>query len=144
MADDREYLVRRWFEEVWNQKRVDSIDGLLADDSIAHGMGPGGADLYGRDAFKTAHATFLGALPDLRITLDQVLVDGDMVAARFTCRATHRGDHLGVAATGQPVQFTGMTMARIRDGRIAEGWNNIDLLSMLQQIGAAPRLPGGP
>lgn len=131
-----ETLVRRWFEDVWNQKRPEVIDELLSPDCIARGMGPNGTDLHGPEGFKSAHTLFAGAFPDLHITLDEVVAARDLVATHFTCRATHSGDNMGVPATGRPVVFSGMTMARIQNGRVVEGWNVIDLLSVMQQIQA--------
>ena len=131
-----EALVRRWFAEVWNQQRPEVIDELLSPDCIARGMGPNGTDLQGPEGFKTAHTLFSGAFPDLHIMLDEVVSSGELVATHFTCRATHSGDNLGMPATGLPVTFSGMTLARIRNGRVVEGWNVMDLLSMMQQIQA--------
>lgn len=139
-----EALVRRWFEDVWNQKRAEVIEELIDPNCIARGMGPNGTDLHGPEGFKTAHSLFVGAFPDLHITLDEVVNGGDLVAAHFTCHATHGGDNMGMPATGLPVTFSGMTMARVKNGRIIEGWNVIDLLSVMQQIQAvapATRLP---
>jgi predicted ester cyclase len=133
-----EALARYWFEEVWNNRRAAIIDEMVDPECIARGMGPNGTDLQGPDGFKIAHTLFSGAFPDLHITLDVVVASGDIVAAHFTCRATHGGDDIGIPATGRAVQFSGMTMARFRDGKIIEGWNVIDLLSMMQQIHAIP------
>ena len=60
----------------------------------------------------------------------------DKVVVRWSATMTHKGDHLGIPATGKPVKITGMTMVRIRDGKITEGWDNWDQLAMMQQIGA--------
>jgi steroid delta-isomerase-like uncharacterized protein len=136
-AEENEILIRRWFSEVWNQRRPETIDELLAPDVIAHGMGPNGTDLRGPEGFRNAYDLFSAAFPDLHISIDQVVASADMAAAYFTCRGTHQGDHLGVPATGRFVAFPGMTMARYRDGRIIEGWNLIDFFSLFQQIGAA-------
>jgi steroid delta-isomerase-like uncharacterized protein len=136
MAAENEQLVRRWFEEVWNKGRLEAIDELLAKDVIAHGLGPGGSDLQGREGFKTFYTRFKGAFPDIQITVEDVIAEGDRAAARYSGRATHSGDHLGIAATQRPVTFTGMSFVRCRRGQIAEGWNNFDLLGMLHQVGA--------
>src|SRR5438093_12903410 len=120
MATSNEALTRRWFEEVWNQGRVEAIDELLAEDGIAHGLGSGD-DLRGPAGFKPFHARFKGAFPDIRITVEDMISEGDMVAVRFTCRGTHAGDHLGVAPTNRKVAFEAMSFVRWRDGQVVEG-----------------------
>jgi len=133
MAANNEALLRRWFEEVWNQGQVEAIDEMMAADAIAHGLGD--AQVVGTTAFKAFHAKFRGAFPDIRITVDDVVSQGDRAAVRFTIRATHRGDHLGVPATGREVNFPAMSFVRCRNGQIVEGWNSVDMLGMLQQVG---------
>jgi len=135
-----EAVIRRWFEELWNQKRLETIDELYTEDTVAHGMGDGGLPIRGREAFKQVFQFFAGAFPDLLISIDRVLVDGEFTATHFSVRATHTGDQLGFTATGRNVKFSGMTLARIHDGKIVEGWNTIDFLAMLQQLGVAPKL----
>lgn len=137
MESENEALTRRWYEEVWNQKRPERIAELLAPEVIAHGMGPNAAALRGPAAFRQAYDTFTGAFPDLHVTIEKCLAAGDTVAVVLHCEATHGGDHLGIPATGKRVTFPVMAMARYRDGKIVEGWNVLDLLTAFQQIGAA-------
>jgi steroid delta-isomerase-like uncharacterized protein len=138
MSAENEALIRRWFEEVWNQKKAEAIDAMLAPDVVAHGLGEGGGPVHGREGFKAVHTAFVGAIPDIHITVDEIISAGDLVATHFTCRGTHTGDHLGFAATGKPVIFPGMVLSRIRDGQIIGGWNVVDFLSLLQQTGKVP------
>ncbi len=135
MSAENEALTRRWFEEVWNKKRPEAIDEMMAADGIAYGLG-GGANLVGPEAFKGFYATFIGAFPDIRITVDDIISQGDKVAVRFSIRGTHRGNHLGVPATDREVAFPAMSFVRWRDGQIVEGWNSVDMYGMLQQIDA--------
>lgn len=130
-------LTRRWFEEVWNQRRSEAIDELLAADGIAYGLGgPGQKPQPGPEHFRQFWQKFCGAFPDLRIRVEDVIGEGDKTAARFSFRGTHRGDHLGPPATGRPISATGMTLIRWRDGQIVEGWNEFDAMGLFQQIGA--------
>ena len=92
--------------------------------------------MRGADGFKPFQAQFVGAFPDLHITLEQVIAEGDLCACRFSGTGTHTGDHLGFRPTGKPVRFTGMTITRWHHGRIVEAWNNVDVPGILQQIGA--------
>lgn len=136
MDYDNKALVRRWFEEVWDKGRAEAIDEMFARDGLAHGLGEGGATLQGTDAFKAFHARFKGAFPDLRVHIEDLLSEGDLTATRFTCTGTHTGDQLGIAPTNRPVRFTGMTFARWKDGKITEGWNEVDLPGLMRQVGA--------
>ena len=140
MAGDTERLIRRWFEEVWNQGRAEAIDEMLSPECLARGLGGPEGAMRGPAGFKTFYARFKGAFPDIRITVDEVITDGDRCAVRFSGRATHQGDHLGIAATHQPIAFTGMSFTRWKNGQIVEAWNNVDLMSMLQPIGAVQAL----
>jgi Predicted ester cyclase len=131
-----EAVIRRWIEEGWNQKKPELVDELMAEDVVAHGMGPHGTDLSGRGAFRSAYDIFVSVFPDLHLTIDHMMSSGEMVASHMTCEATHAGDALGVPGSGARVRFPVMTMARVQDGRITEGWNVIDLLAALQQAKA--------
>jgi len=135
MALDSKALVRRWFEEVWNKGRADAIGEMLMPDAAVHGLG---VPAKGPEGFKPFHAAFRDAYPDVHVVLDDVIAEGDLVAARWTAKATHRGAGLGFPATGRPVTITGMVFIRVRDGKIVEGWNNFDQLGMLQQLGQIP------
>jgi steroid delta-isomerase-like uncharacterized protein len=130
--------MRRWFEEVWNQGRVGAIDEMLASHGVAHGLGP---DIHGPAGFKPFHTTFRGAFPDLRITLHEIVAEGDLVAARWTATGTHGGDSLGFPATGTRAEFTGMVICRFDGGQIVEGWNNFDQLGLFTQLGVVTPPP---
>jgi steroid delta-isomerase-like uncharacterized protein len=138
MAIDNKDLVRRWFEEVWNKGRVGAIDEMLTEDCVVHGFGD---DLRGPEGFKPFHEAYRDAFPDVNITVDEVISEGDIVAARWSGRGTHRGHRLGFAATHKAATLSGMVFVRVRDGRIAEGWNTFDQFGMLQQLGAVS-MPG--
>ena len=130
-------IVRRWFEEVWNKGRADAIEELFAEDGVAHGLtDESGAELRGPAHFRTFHRRFREAFPGIEVVVEDAISEGDKVAARCTVRARHEGHSLGFAATNRPVEFTGMTFSRIRDGKIVEAWNNFDFMAMFQQLGA--------
>jgi steroid delta-isomerase-like uncharacterized protein len=136
--EENKALVRRWFEEVWNKGRAEAIDEMFAAHGIAHGLSEQAENpLQGPGGFKPFHETFRGAFPDVEVVVEDVIAEGDKVAARCSVRGKHAGDHLGVAATNTAVEFTGMTIARIEDGKIVEAWNNFDFMTMNRQIGAA-------
>jgi len=137
MSTDNKQLVRRWFEEVWNKGRTEAIHEMFAEDGIAHGLSDDpAAPLVGPKHFVGFHAKFREAFPDIIVTVDDTVAEGDKVAARCCVRGKHSGHSLGIAATNSPVEFTGMTIVRIRDGKIVEAWNNFDFMKMYRQIGA--------
>ena len=141
MAEAPDSVIRRWFKEVWDEGREDTIDLLMAPYSVAYGL-PGGP-IQGPTAFKPVFRTFREAFSDLSIQVVRTVATGDLVAAHCHVTGHHSGDALGGEATQQPVDFWGITMARVEDGKIVEGWNCFDLLCMYQQIGwvANPPLP---
>jgi len=130
-------LIRRWFEEVWNKGRAEAIAEMFAEDGIAHGLSEDvNAPLRGPLGFLPFHAQFRGAFPDVEVVVEDQIAEGDLVATRCSVRGKHSGDHLGIKATQSPVEFTGMTITRIRDGKIVEAWNNFDFMKMYRQLGA--------
>ena len=127
-------FIHRWFEEVWNNKREDAIDEMLAEDGVGYGLGPEG--IVGPENFKTFHRAFVSAYPDLKVTVVDTVVEGDKIAARCRVTGSHDGHGIGVAPTNQPVEFTGMLIVRVRDGKIVEAWNEFNFMEMYKQVGA--------
>jgi len=140
--NENKALIRRWFDEVWNQGREDLIDQMRAPDTVATGLGEGGRESRGHAPFRAFYSNLRGTFPDLRLTVEDVIAEGDKISVRISLEGTHMGDALA-PATGRKVKFGGIVMARIAGGRIAEAWNNLDQLGMLRQIGALPA-DGGP
>lgn len=133
MSTENKALVRRWFEEVWNQGNASAIEEMLATEGIVHGLGP---DSRGPAGFKPFHAAYRTAFPDVTITIEEIIGEGDIVAVRWNATGTYRGEGLGAAAKGKAVRFGGMAFARVEGGKLVEGWNTFDQLGMFQQLGA--------
>lgn len=129
-------LMRRWFKEVWNEGKTQTIYELLSADAIGIGQFEDGSPLRGPAEFLPLVERLLGAFPDINIVVEDAFGAEDKVVLRWSATMTHRGDHLGMPASGKPVRISGMTIARIRDKQIIEGWDNWDQLGMLKQIGA--------
>jgi steroid delta-isomerase-like uncharacterized protein len=137
MSEENKALIRRWMEEVWNKGRVEAIDEMFAEEGVAHGLSDvSGQELRGPAGFKPFFQSFRDAFPDMQIIVEDTVAEDDKVAARCTVRGRHQGDTLGFAATGQPAEFTGMCIVRVKDGKIVEAWNNFDFMAMFQQLGA--------
>lgn len=135
MAQENSALIRRWFEEVWNNGRMEAIDEMAAPDIIGHGQAQHDTDI-GLKEFRGFAAGIRSAFPDMKVVIDQTVEQGDKVVARWTSTMTHKGDFLGFAPTGKKVTITGTTIQRIANGKIVEGWDNWDQLGLLVQIGA--------
>jgi steroid delta-isomerase-like uncharacterized protein len=142
MSEANKTLVRRWFEEVWNQGREETIDELLAANGIGYGLGDTDVTLRGPAGFKPFVRNLRGALPDIHMTIEDILAEGDKVTVRITVEGTHQGGQLGVAPTGRRVHIEGIVVVRIVNGQIVEGWNSWDQLGLLRQIGALPAQKG--
>ena len=85
---------------------------------------------------------FKGAFPDLKVTYDDVIAEGDKVVMRVTNSGTHKGDMMGIPASGKSVNFAEIHIVRMVDGKFAEHWGLEDSMTMMQQIGAMPEMGG--
>ena len=135
MSEENKALIQRWFEEVWNQGNSETIDELLDPDGVIHGLvDASGQTVRGLAGFHEFHNQFRNAFSDLNISVDDVIAEGDRVVARCSVRGKHTGESLGFAPTDAPVQFEGIAIVRIRDGKIVEAWNQFDFLAMNKQL----------
>jgi steroid delta-isomerase-like uncharacterized protein len=134
---DNSAIIRRWFEEVWNKGRISAIDEMAAPNVVGHGQAQHGVDIGLRE-FKPFVHRFRHAFPDMQVSIHATIEQGETVVARWTATMTHRGEFLGIPATGRRVTVTGTSIQRIVDGKIIEGWDNWDQLGLLVQIGALP------
>ena len=136
MSENNRAHVRRWFEEVWNQGREETIDEMLPAEGVGHGLGDTEADTHGPADFKVFWRNLRGALPDVHIRVDDMIAEADRVVVRLTLDGTHTGDGLGVPPTGKKVHIRGIVILRFQGGRVVEAWNSYDQLGLLRQIGA--------
>ena len=136
MSEENKQLVRRWFEEVWNQKDASAIDRMFDPEGKSHGV-PADVVLTGLEQFKEFHRTYVGAFPDMQFELHDVIAEGNRVAVRWTNTATHLGSELGFPATGKRVTLEGSSFLVIRNGKIFEGWNQMELQGMMQSLKSA-------
>ena len=136
MDNESRIVMHRWFEEVWNKGREEAIDEMFADEGIAHGLlDENGEELRGPTGFKPFFRKFREAFPNIEVIIEDCICEGDKSAARCRVRGQHTGEGLGIAATNKPVEFTGISIVRVKDGKIVEAWNNFDFASLNQQIG---------
>jgi predicted ester cyclase len=140
-ATGNKAIVRRLIEEVVNGGETRLLPELIAADHVCHD--PSG-DLYGPEGVGLLVAELRLAFPDLRVTLDDLLADGDRVVRRFTLRGTHDGTYTIVPATGRRVEVAGIGIDRLAAGKLVESWIQLDALGLLRQLGVAPRRPDSP
>jgi steroid delta-isomerase-like uncharacterized protein len=129
VPDSPASVFRRLAEEVLNANNLDAIDDLVAPDYIDHTGGGNGPDGY-RETIEFVRQMF----PDLHMRIDDMVEQDDKVAARFTVTATHRGEFMGIPATGKRVSWQGIGIVRVVDGKMAERWNVSDMMGLLNQI----------
>jgi len=137
MSEANKNVVRRLFEEVWNNGYLHVADELFAPNYIHHdastpdvGRGP--------DSEKKRVTLYRTAFPDLRLTIEDSIAEGETVVARWTCRGAHRSDLNGIAPTGKQFAITGVSVMRFAGGKMVEGYVNWDALGLTQQLGVVP------
>ena len=134
-----EALARRYFDEVWNQGKLDVLNELLAPDYVNHTPSAGDPP-PGPDGLKPIVAAMRRAFPDLHFTIDDIVVGRDAVAIRTTMTGTHEGDLFGIPPTHRRVRVSQIQIERIENGRITEHWRVTDELTVMRQLGVV-RLP---
>ncbi|MDQ1274529.1 MAG: hypothetical protein QG610_100 [Euryarchaeota archaeon] len=136
--EENRAIVRRFFEEGPSKGNLDIADELLSPDFTLHVPLPASQGIEGiNEVITTCRAAF----EHLNVTIEDMTAEGDKVAARFTARGIHKGNFMGLPATGKPITMTGIEIFRIKDGKIAELWGEANLLGLMQQLGIIP-VPG--
>lgn len=129
-------IVRREVEEVWNGKRLDLLDEIFAANFVNHD--PNNPQVTDRESFRVWASAVLNGFPDLYLTIDDVVAEGDKVACRWTHHGTHLGELPGLPATGKKTTITGIIIYRFAKGKVVEAWWSRDLLGLMQQLGVIP------
>jgi steroid delta-isomerase-like uncharacterized protein len=138
MSDkNKDIVLRQWYQELWDKWNISAADTLFTDNYRLHL--PGSAAALDRDATKGVVKMFSVAFPDLQHTVDEMVAEGNTVAARWSVQGTHRGDFQGIAPTGEQVKVSGTTVHHMENGKITETWLTFDTMDLLQQLGAVPR-----
>jgi predicted ester cyclase len=132
-------ILRTWFERVWNQGDEATIDELYGAQTVARGLPS--HPLPGPEGFKPFYRAFKTAFPNIHVEVTHAICEGDLAVVHCRVTGTNTGELMGAAATNRSVDITGMTLARVVEGKIVEGWNSYDFLTMYQQLGVAPPQP---
>lgn len=130
-VEENKALIRRGVEEGWNKQNVDIFDELAASDVVHHDW-----NTRGLKAFKQAISADMTAFPDVHLTIEDMIAEGDKVVVRYTFRGTQQGETQGIPPTGKRVTVPGIFICRCAGGKIVEEWDMWDDLGLLQQLGA--------
>jgi steroid delta-isomerase-like uncharacterized protein len=135
-VEENKAVIRRFVEEVQNQRNWDAFDELNDPSFVNHSSPPGVPS--DREGGKMFLGGFLNAFPDARFTVDDMIAEGDQVVTKKTFTGTHKDEFFGIPATGKPVTLQFVDIMRVRGGRITEHWLSMDQLSFMQQLGVIP------
>ena len=138
MSEQNKAIVRRLFEELWNKGNLSVADQLFSPNYAHHD--PSTPDFgLGPESERKRATLYRTAFPDLRLTIEDIISDGDTVMARWSFHGTHKGDLNGIAPTGKQFTISGVTIARFVNGKLSEGFVNWDALGLMQQLGVVPQ-----
>ncbi len=135
MSAAAQAFIHRWFEEVWGNGNIDHIDEFMLPDARCYGF-PTPGSVIDREEFKSSVRSFRDTFSGIRVTVEDVIAEGDKVVARWSAVMTHTGDGLGFAPTGESVTLSGMSITHLRDGKILAGWNAFDLTGAVAHLRA--------
>jgi steroid delta-isomerase-like uncharacterized protein len=144
MSEQNKALARRAIEEVWNQGKLTVIDELTAPNATFHDPNVPGGKFTGPEGAKQFVQIYRTAFPDVHITINDQIAEGDKVVTRWTGTGTQKGEFMGIKPTNKYSTVTGVLFDRYQNGKLVESWANYDMFGMLQQLGVVPSLtPAG-
>ncbi len=136
-TEDNKAIIRRLYDEIHSKGNWAAVDELVGTNFVDHN--PPAPDFpSGPEGVKQTLGMFRSALPDMHVTVEDIIAEGDKVAARITMSGTHRGELMGVAPTGKQITLGLIDITRLADGKIVERWGEGDMLGMMQQLGVVP------
>ena len=134
--EENKTIARRFNEDIWGTGDEAALEEVLAEDVVDHGAIPGQPP--GREGHKYQLNLFRSAFPDLHVTTEDIVAEGDKVVSRWSARGTHQGELMGIAPTGNEVTFSGIDVLRIAGGKVVERWAEYNALEVMQQLGVVP------
>lgn len=137
-TENNKALIHRFYEEVFNKRNLAALDDFYAPDHVDHTLPPGLP--VSPEGTRQAIAVTLAGFPDLHVTIEDMIAEGDRVVTRFTTHGTQQGVFGSIPPTGKQVAVSTIEITRIANGKIAEDWGLDDRLGMLQQLGLVPAM----
>jgi steroid delta-isomerase-like uncharacterized protein len=137
LTTENKNIARRMTEEVLCNGNLDLMDELVAPDFVNHNLLATGKESQsiGVKSYRQEVVGFRSVFPDIAVTIIHLLADGDKVISHVHMRGTHKGEFMGISATGKRVEWSAITILRLANGKIAERWNIADRYGLLQQLG---------
>jgi steroid delta-isomerase-like uncharacterized protein len=139
MSEENTALARSSWEEIVNKHNPEAIDEFYAADLVWHEPDE---DIQGSEQAKQFVSMYFAAFPDINVTVEDVIGEGDKAVTRWTIRGTHRGELMGMAPTNKQIELKGITIHRIEGDKIVEEWERYDNLGMMQQLGVVEQPSG--
>ena len=138
-VEENKAIIRRSVDEFWNKGNLGATEEFFATNYSGHD--PSGFHAGNLEEFKQSARAIFTAFPDLLVTIEDMVAEGDKVVKRWTARSTHKGEFMGIPPTGKRTAITGIDIYRIAGGKIEECWSNSDSLGLMKQLGVVS-LPG--
>ena len=136
MSTEENKAVARRFYELFETGDLSAAEEIVADDFVNLRAIPG--QTSGLAGLKEVIKAFRAGVPDIKFTIEEQVAEGDKVASRYSATCTHQGDFLGVHGTSKPLNFTGLVIHRIVEGKIQDAWLEFDMFGVMRQMGAIP------
>ena len=133
---DLKAIGRRFYDEIINGGNLDLIDDLIHDDFVEHELIPGVPE--GKEAPRVFMNMLRAGFPDVRMTIEDMVEEGEMLVVRARMTGTHEGEFMSIPATGNKIEVALVDMVRFEDGQVIEHWGLMDALAMMQQLGVIP------
>ena len=137
MSEQNKAIMRRIYDEVFSKGNLAVVDELVVKDVIEHEEGP-----QGSEGLKQTVTMFRTAFPDLQFSVEDMIAEGDKVVSRITMRGTHKGEFMGIPATGKTITVQAIDIIRFANGKAVEHWGVTDSAAMMEQLGVAPPMSG--
>lgn len=137
MPTDNKAVVRRLYDEVWNKRHLETANELISPSHALNDPHLTGSAV-GPEAYKGVVTQFLGAFPDLRFTVEDMISEKDKVVVSWVISGTHKREFRGIPATNKKISIEGITINHVANGKITDSYVSVDYLSMMQQLGVAP------
>ncbi len=141
-TQENKAIVRRYYDEVFNLRKVELLDQLAVEDYVEHDPFPGMGN--GRSDLKARVGAILGAFNPVKFTIEDLVAEGDRVVVRWSQTGTQSGNFMGIPPTGKQFTIAGIDIHEVRDGRMAEHWHVVDQFALMGQLGVLPAPAGAP